>query len=123
MIREDKGVCEVWEWFTNLFKSNGKVPQPNTVQEDWVAEYHKIKDTEIMKDISVCLMQNGEYKIVNNGIPIISLMPTCIPIFTSGGYVESKPLKMTKSHCCRKCVEYYRRRVNSLQENTVVSKI
>lgn len=113
---------EIVEWADNLFKSNGKMPQPNNVQEDWEVEYHKIKDTAIMKSISICLMGDGGYKVINKGKPISSLMPMYIPAFTTNG-IQSKKLKMTKSHCCRKCVEYYRNRVARQRSNTVVEEI
>jgi len=103
-------------WFLNLFKSKPKW------YEDWVAEYHKIKDTAIMKDISICLMGSGGYEIINEGKPMYLIQPATIPVF-SGGTIIHKRLKMTKSECCKRCVVYYRERVEQRQEDTVVSKI
>jgi len=106
-------------WFLNLFKSK---PNNVKVQEDWVVEYHKIKDTAIMKDISICLMESGSYKIINEGESMYLLQPTTTPVFNNG-MIERKYIKMTKSACCKRCVEYYRGLVEQRREDTVVSKL
>lgn len=109
------------KWFVGLFASNGAIPKPNDTQEDWETEYHKIKDTGIMKSISVCLMQNGEYNIVNEGRPIASLM--IINTKWENGSPECNFGTASKNICCKKCVKYYRGRVKHVRENTVIQKI
>ena len=110
--------CLLGDWIKDDSKDKTTVKDYNPLDE-----YHKIKDTLIMKDISVCLMQDGSHKVINKGRPIPSLMPIGTYGYRVGYGIENKPLKMTKSHCCRKCVEYYRGRVAHQRSNTAVEAI
>ena len=93
--------------FIGLFESNGLTPEPNSFKEDWVAEYHKIKDTQIMRGISVCLMQDGTYSVINS-------MPT---------HHLSKAQGLTKSSACRRAVEHYRIRSKIKRATTPVAEV
>jgi len=97
--------------FINLFKSNGATPNPNIIPEvDYVAEYLKVKDTLILKDISVCLMQDGKYKVINKGRPEISLM-------------SFQGIGTSKEMACRICVNYYKNKLKHDKANTIVERI
>ena len=82
----------------------------NEIKRDWVAEYMEIKNTAIMKKISICKMQDGGYKIVNKGRPIGSI----------GNLYKGK---LSKESCCSICVKHYYRRLADSQSNTIVETI
>ena len=83
-------------------------------KRDWEGEYQKIKSTAIMKEIRICRMEDGQYKIIKKGRPIISLF-----VYKN----HPKKLITSKEDCCEKCVNYYLEEVANKKSNTVVETI
>jgi len=107
-----------FKWLIGLFESNGKVPKPNKVRNDYEAEYQKIKNHPIMAGVSIHRMQNGEYSIVKKGKPIPSLM---VMNYTfKDGFLSGTSRTTKKWTCCKMCVEYYNRTRKHLRESTSV---
>ena len=104
-----------------LFHLEDKIIEKPNTKEDYVAEYHKIKDTPTMKGIRVCLMQDGGYKIVNTGIPIFALYT--MQTTEKDGIVNSRHVTVSKAKACEKCVYYYRSKRKHDRENTVLKAI
>jgi len=114
MIHEDievkKSIIKIYKWFIGLFESNGKTPQLNNYKEDYEAEYIKIKDTAIMRGISICLMGDGGYKVRYTDKPDMRLM-------------DFQNKKKTKEQCLLKCISYYKSRVREIKSNIIIEEI